>query len=137
MPSTSLYTSCCHTVIKKDGAVRVVQDFRGLNTFLKAQSGELGDLLTIYPEMNQSAYFSCLDLASGFLQLAIHEADRSLTAFRDAEGNLWEYARCGFDLKTVPLVFANYVGGSIMRVEKKGVRNWLDNIIIPTRTIEE
>ena len=89
--------------------------------------------------MDQSAYFSCLDLASGFLQLKIHEADRHLTAFRDAEGNLWEYVRfgCGFGLKTVLSAFANYVGGSIMTVKKKGVRNWLEDIIIPTRTFEE
>ena len=98
VPSTSQYASCCYTVRKKDGTVRVVQDFRGLNALLKAQSGGLGDLRTIYNEMDQSAYFSCLDLASGFLQLTIHEADRHLTAFRDAEGKLWEYVRRGFSL---------------------------------------
>ena len=65
--STSQYASCCHTVREKDGTVRVVQDFIGLNALLKAQSGGLGDLLTIYDEMDQSAYFSCLDLASGSL----------------------------------------------------------------------
>ncbi|CAN0328520.1 unnamed protein product, partial [Ascophyllum nodosum] len=36
VPSTSQYASCCHTVRKKDGTVRVVQDFRGLNALLKA-----------------------------------------------------------------------------------------------------
>ena len=46
VPSTSQYASCCHTVRKKDGTVRVVQDFQGLNALLKAQSGGLGDLLT-------------------------------------------------------------------------------------------
>ena len=123
---------------KKDGTARVVQDFRGLNAILKAQRGGLGDLVTIYDEMDQSAYFSCLDLASGFLQLTIHEADRHLIAFRDAEDNLWEYVRCGFDLKTVPSASTNYVGGSIMRVKKQGVRNWLDDMtIIPTRTFEQ
>ena len=112
VPSTSQYASCCHTVRKKNGTVRVVQDFRGLNALLKAQSGGLGDLLTIYDEMDQSAYFSCLDLASGFLQLTLHEVDRHLTAFRDAEGKLWEYVRYGFGLKTVPSAFANNVGSS-------------------------
>ena len=103
VPSMSQYASCCHTVRKNDLTVRVVQDFRGLNTLLKAQSGGLGDLLTIYDERDQSAYSSCLDLALGFLQLTIHEADRCrITAFCDAEGKLWEYVRCCFGLKTVP-----------------------------------
>ena len=42
----------------------------------------------MYDEIDQSAYFSCLDLASRFLQLTINEAGRYLTAFRDAEGKL-------------------------------------------------
>ena len=33
-----------------------------------------------------SKYFSSIDLASGFLQLEIHEDDRHLTGFRDADG---------------------------------------------------
>ena len=119
VPSTSHEASCCHTVRKKNVTVRVVQDFRDLSAFPKAQSGGLGDLLTIYDEMDQSAYFFCLDLASGFLQLMIHESDRHLIAFRDAEGKLWEYVRCGPGLETVPSDFANYVGGSIMVVKKK------------------
>ena len=44
----------------------VVQDFRGPNALVKAQSGGLGDLLTIYDEIDQPEYFSCFDLASGF-----------------------------------------------------------------------
>ena len=137
VPSTRQYASSCHTVRKTDGTVRVVQYFRGLNALLKVRSGGLWDLLTIYDEIDQPAYFSCLDLVSGSLQLTIHEKDRCLTAFRDAEGKLWEYVRCDFGLKTAPSAFANYVGGSIMGVKNKGVHNWPDNIIVPTRTFEE
>ena len=137
VPSTGQYASCCHTVRKKYGTVRVVQDFRGLNALLEAQSGELGDLLSIYDEVDQSVYFSCFNLASGFSQLTIHEADRYLAASRDAGGNLWEYVSCGFGSKTVPSAFDKNVGGRIMRVKKKGVSTWLDGIIISTRPFEE
>ena len=136
VPSKSQYASLCHIVRKRDGTVRVLQDFRDYHALLKAQSGGLGDLLAIYDEMDQSAYFSCLDIVSGFLQLTIHEADRHLTAFRDAEGKLWEYVRCGFGLKTAPSAFVNDVGGSVMEL-KKGARNWLDDILIPTPTFGE
>ena len=70
--------------------------------------------------------------SSGYYRTS--EVSMHLTAFRDAEGKRWEYVRCGFGLKAVPSAFANYVGGSILGVKKKGVRNWLDAIIIPTRT---
>ena len=52
-------------------------------------------------------------------------------------GKLWEYMRCGFGLKTLPSAFANYVDGSIMPIKKKGGLNWLEDIIILTRTVEE
>ena len=85
-PPHSAYASACHTVRKKDGTVRVVQDFRALNALLKEQSRGLGNLPTIFDEMSGSNDFTCSDLASGFLQITIRESDRHLTAFHDAEG---------------------------------------------------
>ena len=67
----------------------------------------------------------------------IRESDRHLAAFRDAEGKLWENIRCEFRSKRVPSAFANYVGRQLMPVKMKGVRNWLDDVIIPTATLEE
>ena len=55
-PSTPQYASCCHTVRKKDEIVRIVQGLRGLNALLKAQSGGLGNLLTVYDEMVQRTW---------------------------------------------------------------------------------
>ena len=68
LPSTSQYASCCHRVREKDGTVGIVQDFQGLNAFLKTQSGGLGDLLTIDDEMDRSAYFSLLGYHLGILR---------------------------------------------------------------------
>ena len=36
----------------------------------------------------------------------------------------------------MPSAFANYAGGQLMPVKMRGVRNWLDDIIIPTATLE-
>ena len=107
--STSDWAASCLTFRKKYGTVRIVQDFRGANALLESQSGGLGDV-HITDEMEGSKCFSSIGLASGFLQLDIHEDDRHLTAFRDADGKLYEYVRCGFGFKTVPSAFANYVG---------------------------
>ena len=115
--STSEWAANCSTVRKKDGTVRVVQDFGGANALLKSQSGGLRDLQHIMNETEGSKYFSNIDLASGLLQLEIHEDDRHLTAFWDADGKLYEYVRCGFGLKTVPSAFANYVGGRLLPVK--------------------
>ena len=73
-------------------------------------------------EMEGSKYFSSIDLASGFLQLEIHEDDRHLTAVGDADGKLYEYVRCGFGLKTVPPAFTTYVIGRLLPVKDKESR---------------
>ena len=67
VPSTSQYAPCCRTVRKKDESVREVQNIRGLDALPNALNGRIGNLLTIYDEMDQLAYFSCLDLTSGFV----------------------------------------------------------------------
>ena len=41
--STSQYASCCHTMRKNDGTVRVVQDFRALNSLLKLKVEDLNN----------------------------------------------------------------------------------------------
>ena len=121
--STSEWATNCLTFRKKDGTVQVVQDFRGINALLKSQSGGLGDMQHIMDEMKRSKYISSIDLTSRFLQLEIHEDDRHLTAFRDADGKLYECVCCGFGLKTVPSAFANYVGGRLLTFKDRGIKN--------------
>ena len=133
--STSEWAANCATVRKKDRTVWVVQDCRGSNALLKSLSGGLGDLQHIMDEMEGPKYFSSIDLASGFLQLEIHEDDRHQKAFRDADGKLYEYVCCGFGLKTVPSAFANYMGGRLLPVKGKGIKNWLNDIAIPSKTL--
>ena len=38
-------------------------------------------------------------------------------------------------MELVPSAFANHVGGQLMEVRSRGVKNWLDNIAIPSKVI--
>ena len=98
--STSAWAANGSTVRKKDRTVRVVQYFRGANALLESQSGGLGNLQHNMDEMERSKYFSSIDLASAFLQLEIHEDNRHLRAFRDADGTQYEYVRFDVGLNT-------------------------------------
>ena len=115
--------------------MRIVQDVQNLNTLLKSQSSGLGGAFVIFDHMGESTGFTCLDLASGFLQLKTDVVDCHLTTFRDANEKLWKYVRCRFELKTVPSVFPNYVGCCLMLVKRFYVREWLNDILVPSRTV--
>ena len=57
----SSWVANCSTVRKKDGTVRVVQDFRGVHVSLEP-SGRPGDLDSILYETEGSICFSSIDL---------------------------------------------------------------------------
>ena len=94
--SVSHWAAQCLYVRKKDGTLRLCIDWRVLNKLLVSDGGGLGDMLTIFDELKGKRYFTQLDLASGFHQIEIAEKDRHKTAFRDADGLLYEFTRAGF-----------------------------------------
>ena len=81
-------------------------------------------------------YFAQIDFASGFHQLPIAEKDKHKTAFRDADGQLWEFNRAGFGLTVLPAAFTRMVKTALVPPEE-AVVSWLDDILITTSTWEE
>ena len=104
----------CVVVLKKGGRVTVSPEYQMLNALLKLDSGGLGGIASIlFDVIRDSSCFMPIDLASGFTQLEIAEEDKHKTACRDARGDVWEFNRCGFGLKTIPSGFAAYVGEAL------------------------
>ena len=75
-------------------------------------------------------WFTSVDLATGFFQLPIVEADRQETASRDAFGQLWEYMRCGFGLNILPPSFASMVMEILGNLKGNGVDNYPGDIVL-------
>ncbi|CAB1108851.1 unnamed protein product [Ectocarpus sp. CCAP 1310/34] len=121
--------------VKKDGTLRLCIDWRELNTLLVSDSGDLGDMQTIFDTLKGKKYFTQLDLASGFHQMEIAEKDRYKTAFRDADGMLWEFTRAGFGLTVLPAAFTRRVKSALGHLA--GVFSWLDDILIASDSWEE
>ena len=118
---------------KKDGAVRVGQDFQGLNSLFTLKGSGLVDFLTIVNEMGELTCFIFLNLALGFLRLKLHEADRHLPRSATQKGGhgiislqIW--------VITVPFALSNYVRGFIITAKRSSVRNVLDDILVSSRT---
>ena len=90
---------------------------------------------TIFDGLKGKRYFTQLDLASGFHQIEIAEKDRHKTAFRDADGLLYEFTRAGFGLTVLPSAFTRRVKSALGCLE--GVFSWLDDILVASTTWEE
>lgn len=86
--------------------------------------------------LGKGKYFIFLDMASGFHQIPIAEDSIDKTAFVTPEGH-YEYLRMPFGLANAPAVFQIAVNKSLGRLINELALVYLDDILIPSVTIEE
>lgn len=91
-PSTSPYSSPLWVVPKKLDASgqrkwRLVVDYRKLNEITVGDAYPLPNIDHILDQLGQAKYFSTLDLASGFHQIAMNTKDKNKTSFSTPQGH--------------------------------------------------
>lgn len=148
-PSNSAWNSPLLVVTKKlpNNKIkhRVVVDYRQLNNVTIGDAYPVLDLSDILSQVGNAAYFSVLDLASGFHQILIDPRDRYLTAFSTGTsshpnpclGNQFEFNRMPFGLKNAPATF-----NRLMRTVMSGLQGisclvYMDDIVVFAHTLAE
>jgi len=79
--SKSPWMSPAVLVKKKDDTIRFCIDFRKLNAVTKKDSYPLPQIDDIFDQLSGNAWYSTLDLKSGYWQVKIRSEDREKTAF--------------------------------------------------------
>jgi hypothetical protein len=79
-------------------------DFRRLNEKTVGDAYPLPDITEILDQLDQAKYFTCLDMAMGYHQIALAPGEGPKMAFSTKQGH-WEYLRLPFGLKTAPATF--------------------------------
>ena len=90
-PSKSLYASQVVIVRKKSGEIRLCVDFRKLNAISIRDSFPLPRIEEALQAVQAAVWFTSFDLAQGYLQMAMEEADIPKTAFRAGSSGLFEF----------------------------------------------
>jgi hypothetical protein len=80
-PSTSPYGAPILFVGKKDGSLRMVQDYRYLNKITIKNWYPMPRIDDLLDSISGMIYFASLDLTSGYYQIRITEEDVPKTAF--------------------------------------------------------
>jgi len=86
--------------------------------------------------LGHSAFFSTLDLASGFWQVEVSVKDREKTAFTTPFGT-YEFLVMPFGLINAPATFQRVMDRVFQEVTWKFVLVYIDDIIIYSKTYEE
>ena len=115
-----------------DARLRMCCDYRGLNRITEKDRYPLPYIEDLLDRLHGSAYFSKLDLASGYHQLRIHTEDQHKTAFIAPDG-LYEWKVIPFGLTNAPAAFMRRMH-KILRSHSKYSVVYLDDIMIFSKT---
>lgn len=128
-PSSSPWASPVVLVPKKDGSLRFCIDYRRLNAVTRKDVYPLPRVDDILVALAEARYFTSLDLASGYWQIALDKDARQKSAFVTYNG-LYEFVRMPFGLCNAPATFQRLMQRVLAGLEYKCCFIYLDDILV-------
>ena len=129
-PSKSPYASQVVIVRKKSGEIRLCVDFRKLNAISIRDSFPLPRIEEALQAVQAAVWFTSFDLAQGYLQMAMEEADIPKTAFRAGSSGLFEFTHMPFGLTNAGASFCRLMEMVIGDQQFVTLLFYLDDICI-------
>jgi hypothetical protein len=134
--STSFYGAKILFFGKKDGSLRMLQDYRYLNKITIKYRYPLPQIDDLLDSISGMKYFTSLDWTSGYYQICITEEDVPKPAFRTPFG-LYQFKVLTFGLTNAPATFQSVMNDMLRPYVGKFVVVYLDDILIFNKTAEE
>lgn len=134
--SSSEYASPLVLVWKKNGDLRLCTDFRWLNARTVKDAHPLPHQADVLAALGGNAFFSTMDLTSGYYNVPLHEEDKKYTAFSSPLG-LHEYNRLPQGLCNSPATFMRMMLTIFGDQNFLSLLCYLDDLMVFAKTEEE
>jgi hypothetical protein len=128
-PSTSSAGAPIFFVKKKNGELRPVIDYRGLNEVTVKNRYPLPLMNDLLTRFNTARIFTKIDLRGAYNLVRIHEGDEWKTAFRCRYGH-YEYMVMPFGLTNAPAVFQGLMNDIFYDLLDTSCIVYLDDILV-------
>ena len=128
-PSRSPYGAPVFFVKKADGSLRLVCDWRPLNSITVKNQACLPNIDDLFDSVRGAKYFSKLDLMSGYHQVRVRDEDIPKTAINTPFGQ-FQFTVMGFGLTNAPATFMALMNDVLRPFIRKSVIVFLDDILI-------
>jgi Reverse transcriptase (RNA-dependent DNA polymerase) len=132
----SCYNSPIFAVMKKDGTIRLVQDFRALNNKSYTDKYSMKDISECIGKVSRSGstIFSTIDLTAGFWQMILYPKARPYTAFTVPGMGQFQWVTSRMGLLGCPASF------QCLETVVKSISNvilYIDDLLVYSATHEE
>ena len=136
-PSKSPYASQVVIVHKKTGEICLCIDFHKLNTVSIQDSFPLPRIKEALQTVQVAVWFSSFNLAQGYLQMAMEEADIPKTAFHAGSSGLYKFTRMPFGLTNAGASFCHIMEMCIRDQQYVTLLFYLDDICVFVETADQ
>ena len=135
-PSMSPWGSAVVLARKKDGTLRFCIDYRELNKMTKKDAYPLPKIEECLDSLDGCQYYSTMDMAHGYWQVAMESSSIEKTAFTTHVG-LFEWNVLPFGLCNAPATFCRLMELVLADILWKHCLVYLDDVISFGKTFEE
>jgi len=136
-PSKSPMVAPMFFIKKKDGSLRLVQDYRALNSMMVKNKYPLLLISELMSQLRGARYFTKLDVCWGFNNVRIKPRDEWKAAFQTNRG-LFEPLVMFFGMTNSLAIFQTMMNDIFWNLIAEGIMVvYLDDILIFTKTKEE
>jgi hypothetical protein len=124
-------------VMKKDGNIRLLQDFRALNNQSYTDKYSMKDMSECIGEIGQSGstLFSTIDLTAGFWQMILYPRARPYTAFTMPSTGQFQWVTSPMGLLGCPASFQRLMETVVYSISN--VIMYIDDLLVHSASREE